>query len=111
MVFAFPAYHSEKYTRLPDDANPVRLTMSAAQHLGWQSVSQDRDSVVFSTRRRLLGRSERVTINFLPDRALMVTSRCFLPTQCLDWGKNRRNVMHFLSVVEHLATAAPTRQG
>jgi hypothetical protein len=29
-----------------------------------------------------------------------VESRCRLPTQCLDWGKNQRNVNAFLDLVD-----------
>lgn len=101
MVFAFPAYHMEKYVAQTADANLVPLAQSAAQYLGWIPHAQTRDSVAYSTRRRLLGRAERVLVKFEGEgRALVITSRCLLPTQCLDWGKNRRNVEDFLKVLQ-----------
>ena len=38
----------------------------------------------------------RVFIKFLPDNSVSVTSKCALPTQCFDWGKNKANVIKFL---------------
>lgn len=111
MVFAFPAYHSDKFVAPSPEVNLVRLSQAAVQHLGWILVSQSRDSIVYSTRKRLVSRCERVTIQFIEaDHSLTIVSRCVLPTQCLDWGKNRKNVTVFLQVLQALIQAQETQE-
>lgn len=106
MVFAFPAYHADKFAAPSPDLNLVKLTQVAVQHLGWVVVRQSRDTIVYSTRKRLVSRCERVTIQFMEaDHSLTIVSRCVLPTQCLDWGKNRKNVETFLQVLQALIQA------
>ncbi len=111
MAFAFPAYHTDKFVAPSPDVNLVKLTQTAVQHLGWILIRQNRDSIVYSTRRRMVSRCERVTIQFHEaDRSLSIESKCVLLTQCLDWGKNRKNVEVFLQVLQALIQAQAQAQ-
>jgi hypothetical protein len=42
---------------------------------------------------------EKLLISFLPDNSVSVISKCALPTQCLDWGKNKANVGLFMAEI------------
>jgi hypothetical protein len=43
---------------------------------------------------------EQVSVEIDREGTVQIESRCRLPTQCLDWGKNQRNVDAFLKLVE-----------
>ena len=86
-----PARHNRRETlRLPDDAL-CALVRDALQSLHWK-VTHDADG---SFRARVKvnmwswGEHVRVTVR---DGVVDVESRCALPTQFIDWGRNARNV-------------------
>ena len=87
MSFAFPAFHE---TRLPGafDAEAVETAM---RRLGWGSIRRDGSSVACKVALNLWSFGETVTATPAAGY-LLLRSTCVMPTQCLDWGKNRRNV-------------------
>ena len=87
MSFAFPAFHE---ARLPGafDAEAVETAM---RRLGWGSIRRDGSSVACKVALNLWSFGETVTVTLARDH-LMLRSACVMPTQCFDWGKNRRNV-------------------
>ena len=100
MAFGFPAYHTERYSRanpIPDIRNAVRETLGA---LSWSLRDETHDRIIASTGTGMRSWGERVFIDFLPDNAISVTSRCRAPTQCVDWGKNRANIRQFMAELE-----------
>jgi hypothetical protein len=106
MAIAFPAYHTERYT-LPDDKlDPHELVVEALAELGWKVTTEDEDEIRATTSVNLWSWGERVTITFGRNGRLTVTSKCALPTQCFDWGKNRSNVIAFLKQLERLLDPA-----
>ena len=97
MAFGFPAFHTEHYVARfanPDLRRAARETLAA---LSWSLREETYDSIVGSTSINLLSWGEKVFITFLPGNAISVTSKCAMPTQCIDWGKNRSNVVKFLT--------------
>jgi hypothetical protein len=98
MAFGFPAYHTDDFrARLPE--HKLReLAYAALSALGWV-VEEDRFEVRAKTSMSFWSWGERVTITTLPDGGLSITSRCALPTQCFDWGKNQKNVMRVLDAL------------
>ena len=100
MAFGFPAYHTECYSLtnpIPDIRNAVRETLGA---LLWSIRDEAQDQIIASTGTGIRSWGERVFIDFLPDNAISVTSRCCMPTQCVDWGKNRTNIRKFMAELE-----------
>ena len=100
MAFGFPAYHTEYYSRadpVPDIRNAVRETLDA---LSWSLRDETHDRIIASTSMDLRSLGERVFIDFLPDNSISVTSRCCMPTQCVNWGKNRTNIRRFMAELE-----------
>ena len=97
MTFGFPAYHTEQYsigTTVPDLPSVVRETFGA---LSWAVREETPDGIVGSTSMNLRSWGEKVLIDFLPDNSISITSKCALPTQCMDWGKNKKNVGRFIA--------------
>ena len=86
MSFAFPAFHE---ARLPGafDAEAVETAM---RRLGWGSIRRDGSSVACKVALNLWSFGETVAVTVAPDHVLL-RSACVMPTQCIDWGKNRRN--------------------
>jgi hypothetical protein len=100
MAFGFPAYHTEQYStgtgKSADLRAAVKETLKA---LSWTVKEEAHDRILASTSINLRSWGEKLLINFLPDNSISVTSKCALPTQCLDWGKNKANVVKFLAEI------------
>ena len=97
MAFGFPAYHTECYSAdnaTPDLRKAARETLAV---LSWSVCEETDDRIVASTTMSIRSWGEKVLINFLPGNSICVTSKCALPTQCLDWGKNKANVVEFMA--------------
>ena len=87
MSFAFPAFHE---ARLPGMFSAAAVE-AAMQRLGWSDVRRDADVVTGKVGFNLWSFGETVTATPAAGY-LLLRSTCVMPTQCLDWGKNRRNV-------------------
>ena len=100
MVFGFPAYHTERYCagtgKSADLRVAVRETVNA---LSWSIREEASDRITASTSVNIRSWGEKILISFLPDNSISVTSKCALPTQCLDWGKNKANVVKFMTEI------------
>jgi len=101
MAFGFPAYHTDRYSPGASDTadarDAVKKTLSA---LGWSVKKRTRNQITASTSIGVRSWGERILISFEPDDSISVTSKCALPTQCLDWGKNKANVIEFMTSLE-----------
>jgi len=97
MAFGFPAYHTERYSmdtsKSADLRVAVRETLTA---LSWSVREESHDQIIASTSMNIRSWGEKLLISFLPDKSVSVTSKCGLPTQCFDWGKNKANVGRFI---------------
>ena len=100
MAFGFPAYHTERYSAAvgnpADLRTAVRATLNA---LSWSVIEERSDQIVAGTSMNMRSWGEKVLVNFLPDSAISVTSKCALVTQCFDWGKNKANVNRFMAEI------------
>ncbi len=100
MAFGFPAYHTECYStdtsKSTDLRVAVRETLTA---LSWSVREESHDRIIASTSMSSRSWGEKVLIIFLPDKSISVTSKCSLPTQCFDWGKNKANVGQFIAEI------------
>jgi hypothetical protein len=100
MSFGFTAYHTERCspdtTRSADLRVAVRATLAA---LSWSVREESHDQIAASTSMNFRSWGEKVLISFLPDKSISVTSKCSLPTQCFDWGKNKANLARFMKEI------------
>lgn len=101
MSFGFPAYCTERYTPGSESVTVLQSAAHAAiKSLGWKLRSEQGEQITATTSISLWSWGERVELRFSADGSLAVTSKCSLPTQCLDWGKNKTNVRKFLEQLE-----------
>lgn len=104
MAFGFPAYHTERYSAGTGKSADLRVAVRATLNaLSWSIREEASDRVVASTSVNIRSWGEKVLISFLPDNSISVTSKCALPTQCLDWGKNKANVGRFMAEIRNHA--------
>ena len=104
MAFGFPAYHEETITL------PLAVThdwIAHACHAAGFSrpfYSADASAAVWrcSSSVSLASWGEEVAITWLAPNAIRIRSQCSMPTQCVDWGRNARNVQ---TLVRTLLTA------
>lgn len=87
MGFAFPAFHQ---ARLPGMFNAAAVE-AAMQRLGWSDIRRTAGTVTGRVAFNVWSFGETVAVTLTADHALL-RSACVMPTQCLDWGKNRRNI-------------------
>jgi hypothetical protein len=106
MAFGFPAYHTERYTLPDSQLDWHELVVEAILALRWSITAESEKCIRASTSVNLWSWGERVSITFGPRGTVLVTSKCALPTQCLDWGKNRSNVTAFLKRLKKLSLSA-----
>ena len=97
MTFGFPAFHTEDYSPDEGRADMRAAVITTIQAISW-SIREESPNMIFaSSSVSLRSWGEKVTVSFLPDNSISVTSKCSLPTQCFDWGKNKINVQKFLA--------------
>ncbi|MCA9068374.1 MAG: hypothetical protein KDA84_05600 [Planctomycetaceae bacterium] len=100
MAFGFPAYHTERYSPGPMAGDLMDAVYESLRALRWSIREDYDDEIIASTNVSLLSWGEKVEIRLSGRHSLSITSKCVLPTQCFDWGKNRANVNKFLDELE-----------
>jgi hypothetical protein len=96
MSFGFPAYHKESRRFKLPRAELLRAAKRALQALGWTFSTRGVADLVVNTSVSWWSWGETLTVDVGDDGRVRVQSKCALPTQCFDWGKNRKNVTRFL---------------
>jgi len=99
MAFGFPAYHSEEFDELDSGVDVRHLVKQAIRSLGWSIREETDEAITVLICTNWLSWGERVVVSFMPGGGLWVTSQCILPTQCLDWGKNKANVRQLIAAI------------
>jgi hypothetical protein len=112
MTFGFPAYHEiEKRFKRPRP-DLVRAAKRAVNSLGWKLSNSDKASLTASTSVSFWSWGEKLTVEVEDDGTVVIRSQCSLPTQCFDWGKNKKNVQRFLDEFrKELAADEPNEPG
>lgn len=99
MTFGFPARFARSSSSQLQYDELVGLIKTALNELGWSYEFASRSELRARTSPvRIFG--EVLKIEILPD-GIDIESRCGLPTQCFDWGANKRNVQRFIAKLEH----------
>ena len=97
MAFGFPAHYTESYSADGSLTDLRAAVKKALDSLSWFMEEETTERILTSTRVNIRSWGEKVFINFLSDNYISVTSKCALPTQCFDWGKNKANVRKFMA--------------
>ncbi len=108
MAFGFPAYHTNQYSTGTAKSDDLRIAVKETFNtLSWKVKEESQDLIIASVSYNFRSWGEKVLINFLPNNSISITSKCVLPTQCFDWGKNKANVAMFM--VEFRELMRPSR--
>ena len=102
MSFGFPAFHSEEVVVVAGNSDIRGLCHWVLASLGWKISEEFNTGIRVQTTVSLTSWSEVIEIDFLAPDRLRIKSACALPTQCFDWGKNRKNVRRFKEEVERM---------
>mgnify|MGYP001219223479 FL=1 len=98
MAIGFPAYHIQRLNLR--DTN-LRVSVSAAlEQTGWTVLETTKHSIRAKIGINLWTFGETIQITFIDDKTIEIHSKCRLPTQIFDWGKNKRNVNTLVNLIE-----------
>src|SRR3954466_15485986 len=102
MSFGFPAYSTGTQRFNLSQPMLCELIGESLGRLGWHFERPTLNT--FSARKRvnLLSWGEKIAVEVSHDGTVMIRSECLLPTQCIDWGKNKRNVDAFFDEVSRV---------
>jgi len=109
MAFGFPAYHELEMPLPYAITDEWMRRAGAAAGLGQLLAVQTprgyawRGQVTMS----LSSWGEEVTLTALDPQRLLVRSECALPTQCIDWGRNEKNVRRVVAAVLYVVGLGP----
>jgi hypothetical protein len=104
MSFGFPAYStgSQRFNLPQPDLQ--RVITQALGSLGWSYETPSPNTFVARNSVNWWSWGEKITAEVASDGTLTVRSECLLVTQCIDWGKNSRNVKAFFDAVSRSAS-------
>jgi hypothetical protein len=102
MAFGFPAYHTEILYKIPRRIDLREYVFKTLARIGWEAHYVSRHTISASVGVSFWSWGENITIEIHPDGPMSVTSSCTLPTQCFDWGKNKKNVNKFITELRKL---------
>ena len=100
MAFGFPAYHEDEVSYKGVKANDLRRCITEALvELTW--IADEDDDLWFgNTGMNLWSYGENIKIERHAGGRVTIRSECKMPTQCIDWGRNKRNVNLFFERLE-----------
>lgn len=103
MAFGFPAYHQERVTYEGHSPGELMNAIDAVFHkLNWGGTQTGRWSFRVSTGISLWSWGETFIAEVEDEGVVFLRSECSMPTQCFDWGGNRRNVQKFLKKLDEI---------
>ncbi|WP_276482419.1 rhomboid family intramembrane serine protease [Paraflavitalea pollutisoli] len=106
MAIGWSPKHKEQYP-LGDlsHAHFLVLAANAASALGWQVVHLSSAGLIASTKMSMASWGEDVTIQ-LADSSALIKSEVN-GNQIVDWGRNKKNIIRFLDMLETLRASTP----
>jgi hypothetical protein len=106
MAFGFPAYAEDVGRYDASGGELLDAVDQALEELGWDADYTGPSSLSARVGANWLSWGERVSID-VRDGKVRVRSECVLPTQCIDWGKNRKNVDRLLDRLDLVLSRSP----
>lgn len=104
MAFAFPAYHTQTYTSNATSAEKaLEEARAALSELKWPVIAENDREVLAIVKYNFLSWGEKFRVSVSDDApyTVMINSKCSLPTQCFDWGKNKTNTAKYLAALRN----------
>ena len=101
MAFGLPAQHTVHFPVGAGQSVDLRGAVKAGLHaLGWTIRQETNQTIVASATISLHSWGEKISIQFLPNGSVSVTSACAFPLQIYDWGKNKQNVDRLMHAIK-----------
>lgn len=97
MSFGFPAYYESSETYYVEAYELHKMIENALAEFDWHLETDRFSNITAFVPLNWMSWGEKLTISFNESGTLTARSECRMPTQCFDWGKNRQNVVQFLS--------------
>ena len=101
MSFGFPAYHQQTEMFNLNGGSLYSLVKSGFAELGWKVTIDNPSYLEASASLNLASWGEKISVS-IEGMTATIVSKCLLPTQCVDWGKNKKNVMMLLKTLRKL---------
>lgn len=99
MAFGFPAYHEAKIGLNIPREEVMGFMEPIIGSLSWSIREYSQNHMLISSKVGMKSWGEKIRITILPSGILQIRSECSLPTQCFDWGKNKKNVNRLLVAI------------
>jgi len=103
MSIGFPAHAAASQRFKLDQKQLIELAGEALTSLGLSYERPFPNRFLARTAFGFWSVGERLVVEVESDGTVTVRSECLMPTQMLDWGRNRRNVN---AVFQYIASAA-----
>lgn len=100
MSFGFPAYHKQLFSNSNPRVDLEFCAKYAVQTLGWKVKMTHDHGFSAGTSMTIWSWGENILVMMLSPNQMEVKSECILPTQCIDFGQNRRVVEKYLREVQ-----------
>lgn len=107
MKISFPARYMESHSFAADESFLANAVQIAFQTLGWTCQTNGSGEFQTPIGFNLWSFGEKLTVK-ISGGDVTVKSECAMPTQCFDWGKNKRNVAAFLAEFNRIVKDSPT---
>jgi hypothetical protein len=108
MTFGFPAYAVDEMRFELASYRMTETVLKTLEALSWRCESVSPDEIVAKISANIFSWGERLRVRVAEDGTVTARSESVLPTQCIDWGKNRRNVLRFFGELERSVASAKT---
>ncbi|MFT0211791.1 DUF1499 domain-containing protein [Pseudomonas sp. F1_0610] len=73
----------------------MQALKSTVTALNWKTAHIAETKIYAKAKVNWLSWGEDISIYVMPDTSIQIESKCILPTQCIDLGKNKKNVEKF----------------
>ncbi len=98
---AIAAMYEERYTVSENVKNLHDIIIKSVSELSW-SIQEEKDNKIIAVvESGMLSWGEKVVINKLTDNEISIVSKCSLPIQFIDYGKNRKNVESLIEKIKY----------
>lgn len=109
MAFGFPAYHTQTYVTSVENAEDAATMAKQALYILEWPIKVEKETSLHTTAYvnfniRSFGEKLTIDVSTEAPYTLTITSKCMLPTQCFDWGRNKKNVTRFISELDNVKT-------
>jgi hypothetical protein len=91
MSFGFPASYEKVMADIPPGTDIARSLGSALSRIGWHPTAIT-NGFKASTTLSMGSLGEKIVVDILPNKTLRIRSKSAFFLQCIDFGRNQRNV-------------------